>query len=154
MLWAKLIVFVLVTAVAMVVATIVAFVASQGLISHYRTGYSLSSPGALRVVLGTALYLTAVGVIGGMIGWFVRSTPGALVAHFALLLVLPVLFGNLFGAWGKDVAKILPSQAGAAFATTIPEPPHVSPWAGFFVLLAWVAVGIVAALISLRRRDA
>jgi ABC-2 type transport system permease protein len=153
-LWAKLLVFFVVTAVAMVVITIVAFLASQAFIGHYRTGYSLSDPGVLRVVLGTGLYLTLVGVIGGMLGWIVRSTPGALVSYFALMLVLPVLFGNVFGTWGKDIARFLPDQAGAAFATSIPESPHLSPWAGFLVLLSWVSVGIIVAALSLRRRDA
>ena len=89
-----------------------------------------------------------------MLGWIVRSTPGALVAYFALMLVFPVLFGNVLGTWGKDVAKFLPVQAGSDFATSIPESPHLSQGAGLLVLLAWVAAGIVAAVVSLRRRDA
>ncbi len=153
-LWAKLIVFVVVTAVAMITISIVAFLASQAFIGHYRTGFSLSDPGALRVVLGTGVYLTLVGVIGGMLGWIVRSTPGALVSYFALTLLFPVLFGNLLGAWGKHVAEFLPAQAGGAFATSIPESPHLSQWAGFFVLVAWVVVGIGVAAVSVRRRDA
>ena len=43
-LWAKLIVFVAVTAVAMIGISLVAFLAAQAFISHYRTGYSLSIP--------------------------------------------------------------------------------------------------------------
>ncbi len=153
-LWAKLAVFFGVTAAVMIPTCIVAFLASQALIGHYRTGFSLSDPGALRVVLGTGLYLTLVGVIGAMLGWIVRSTPGALVSYFALMLLFPVLFGNLLGTWGKDVAKFLPAQAGSAFATSTPDSPHLSEWAGFFVLLAWVVVGMLIAAVSLRRRDA
>lgn len=153
-LWAKLLVFVVVTAVAMIAICIVAFLASQAFIGHYRTGFSLSDPGALRVVLGTGVYLTLVGVIGGMLGWIVRSTPGALVSYFALMLLFPVLFGNLLGTWGKHVAEFLPVQAGGAFATSVPESPHLSEWPGFLVLLAWVVVGIGVAAVSLRRRDA
>lgn len=153
-LWAKLLVFTVVTAVAMIPTCIVAFLASQALIGHYRTGFSLSDPGALRVVLGTGAYLTLVGVIGGMLGWIVRSTPGALVSYFALMLLFPVLFGNLLRTWGKDVAEYLPVQAGSAFATSVPESPHLSAWAGLAVLLAWVVVGTAVAAVSLRRRDA
>ena len=153
-LWAKLMVFVAVVAAAIIPTCIVAFLASQALIGHYRTGFSLSDPGALRVVLGTGLFLTLVGVIGGMLGWVVRSTPGALVSYFALMLLFPILFGDLLGTWGKDVAEYLPGQAGAAFATSTPDSPHLSPWAGFAVLMAWVVVGVGAAAVSLRRRDA
>src|SRR6201995_4027866 len=68
-LWAKLVVFVTVTAASMVVVSVVAFLCAQALLSHYRAGYSLSDPGVLRVVLGTGIYPTLVGMIGGALGW-------------------------------------------------------------------------------------
>ena len=153
-LWAKLLVFFSVTLVTMTVISVITFLASQGLTSHYRAGFSLGDPGALRLTLATGLYLTLVGVIGAMIGWIVRSTPGALVTYFALLLVLPIVFGNFLGAWGKNIAEFLPGSAGAAFATSIPESPHLSAWAGLVVLLAWVAILAGVAAVTLRRRDA
>ncbi len=151
-LWAKLVVFVTVTAVSMIAVSIVAFVCAQALLSHYRTGFSLSDPGVLRVVIGTGIYLTLVGMIGGALGWIVRSTPGALVAYFAVILVLPILFGDALGNWGKEVAKFLPSQAGASFSTSIPDSPHysLSPWVGLLVLVGWVAVTLAIAAGVLR----
>jgi ABC-2 type transport system permease protein len=155
-LWAKLVVFMTVTASAMIVVCILAFLAAQGLISHYRTGYSLGDPGALRIVVGTGIYLTLIGVIGAMIGWIVRSTPGSLVAYIAVILVLPVLFGNVLGTWGKDIAEYLPSDAGGSFIRSIPgaDGPALSPWVGLLVLLAWVVAGIALVAVQLRRRDA
>jgi len=154
-LWAKLVVFVTVTAVSMITVSIVAFVCAQALLSHYRTGFSLSDPGVLRVVIGTGIYLTLVGMIGGALGWIVRSTPGALVAYFAVVLVLPVLFGEALGNWGKEVAQFLPSQAGASFSTSIPESSYsLSPWVGLLVLVGWVAAALAIAAGVLRRRDA
>jgi ABC-2 type transport system permease protein len=155
-LWAKLVVFVTVTAASMIPVSIVAFVCAQALLSHYRPGYSLSEPGVLRVVIGTGVYLTLIGMIGGALGWIVRSTPGALVAYFAVVLVLPVLFGDALGNWGKEVAQFLPSQAGASFSTSIPETPaySLSPWVGLLVLAGWVAVALAVAAGVLRRRDA
>ncbi|MDP9093838.1 MAG: ABC transporter permease subunit [Actinomycetota bacterium] len=152
-LWSKLAVFAAVAALAMTAITVVTFVSAQALIGHYRTGYSLSDSGVWRIVLGTGLYLTLVGVLGGMIGWLVRSTPGALVTFFGLFLVLPV-FGSIFGSVGKDVAQFLPSKAGAAFISSNPESPSLSAGAGLLVLVAWVAAGIILAAVSLRRRDA
>ena len=107
-LWAKLVVFLSVTAVSMVGISVVSFTAAQGLLSRYRTGYSLGDPGVLRVVIGTGIYLTMLGVLGAVIGWIVRSTPGSLVAYIALVLVLPAIFGNVLGNWGKHVAQYLP----------------------------------------------
>lgn len=152
-LWAKLVVFFAVTAAAITSITVITFLGSQALIGHYRTGFSLSDPGVWRIVLGTGLYMTLVGVIGGMIGWIVRSTPGSLVSYFALVLVLPV-FGSLFGSSGTHVAQFLPSEAGAAFITSTPASPHLAPGAGVLVLGAWVAAGVILATASLRRRDA
>jgi ABC-2 type transport system permease protein len=153
-LWAKLVVFVTVTAVTMIASCLIGFICSQALISHYRIGYSLGDPGVLRVVIGTGVYLTLIGVIGAALGWIVRSTPGSLVAYIAVILVLPVLFGNVLGTWGKHVAEYMPSQAGASFINTIPEPPNLAPWTGLVVLAAWTVVAVGVAAVGLRRRDA
>ncbi|WUH92277.1 ABC transporter permease [Streptomyces sp. NBC_00433] len=151
-LWAKLTVFFVVAAMVMTTTTIATFIVSQAVIGQYRTGFSLSDPGVWRVVLGTALYMVLAGVIGGMIGWIVRSTPGALVSYFALVFVLPVL--DLFGSAGRHVAQFLPSQAGAAFIVTEPDSPHLSPGVGALVLCAWTGAAIVVGATSLRLRDA
>ena len=151
---AKTLVFLAVTAISMVLVSVAAFLAGQALIAHYRPGFSLGDAGALRVVLGTGLYLTLVGLIGGAIGWIVRSTPGSLVAYFAVILVVPVLFGSVLGAWGKDVAQFLPSTAGASVASSIREPYTLAPWTGLAVLALWAAALIGIAAVQLRRRDA
>ena len=152
--WAKLVVFVSVTLVSMVSICLLAFLAAQALINQYRPGYSLGDAHVLRVVIGTGVYLTLVGVIAAMLGWIVRSTPGALVAYIAVILVLPVLFGSVLGTWGKDVAEFMPSTAGASFVRSIRESHTLSPWTGLGVLAAWAVVGVVVASVQLRRRDA
>jgi ABC-2 type transport system permease protein len=152
--WAKLIVFVAVTLVTMTVICLVSFVASQALISRYRVGYSLVDPGALRVVLGTAVYLTLVGVIGAGIGWIVRSTPGAIVSYLAVVLVIPVLVGNALGRPGRHVAQYLPSSGGSSFISSIRDTPSLAPWPGLFVLAGWAVMFLVVAIVTLRRRDA
>jgi ABC-type transport system involved in multi-copper enzyme maturation permease subunit len=153
-LWAKLVVFVAVTAVTMVLACLVAFVAAQAVISNYRTGYSLGDPTVLRIVIGTGIYLTLIGVIGAALGWIVRSTPGALVAYVAVILVLPILFSTVLGTWGKDLAEFMPTVAGGSFVRSIAEPKTLSPWTGLAVLVAWAVVGVAVAAVELRRRDA
>ena len=98
--------------IAMIAASVVGFLVAQAFLSGYRPTYSLSDPDVLRVVVGTGVYLTLVGLLGGAIGWIVRSTPGALVALFALILVLPVLLLLFHGAWGTHVGAWLPTGAG------------------------------------------
>jgi hypothetical protein len=151
---AKLVVFTVVVGVSMIVASVVAFVIAQAYLGHYRTGYSLGDPGALRVAIGTGVYLTLVGLIGAAAGWIVRSTPGALVAYIATILVLPVLFGNVLGTWGRDVAQFFPGEAGGSFVSIVSDSPSLSPWTGLGVMVAWVVVGLGVAAVLLRRRDA
>jgi ABC-2 type transport system permease protein len=153
-LWAKLVVFTVVVGVSMVAASVAAFVVAQAYLSHYRTGFSLGDPGALRVAVGTGVYLTLVGLIGAAIGWIVRSTLGALVTYIALMLVLPVLFGTVLGTWGKDVAQFFPGEAGGSFVSIVRDFPSLSPWLGLGVMIGWVVVGVGAAAVQLRRRDA
>jgi ABC-type transport system involved in multi-copper enzyme maturation permease subunit len=152
-LWAKLTVLLAVTASLLIPVSVLAFLSAQGLLSRYRTGYSLADPDVLRVVLGTGIYLTLVGLIGMALGWIVRSTPGALVAYVAAVLVLPAIFGNVLGTWGKHVAEYMPSSAGASFSTSLHEPPSLAPWPGLAIMVGWVVALFVVAAISLRRRD-
>ena len=154
-LWAKLIVFVTVTAVTMIPVSVVAFLAAQGLLSNFRPGFSLGDPGVLRVVVGTGVYLVLLGVIGAALGWILRSTPGGLVSYVAVILIIPVLFGDALGNWGRHIAQYLPSNAGQSFSTSIPEgTPSLSPWIGLLVMAVWAVIAVAVALVVLRRRDA
>jgi ABC-type transport system involved in multi-copper enzyme maturation permease subunit len=152
-LWGKLLVFTVWVAITMVAMSLLAFLLGEAIIGHYRTGFSLASPGALRVAVGTGIYLTLIGIIGSALGWIVRSTPGALVSYLAVILVIPVLFGNVLGHWGKNIAEYLPSSAGAAFINTIPDQPSVAPWTGLGVMALWTVLFLVVAAVRLARSD-
>ena len=149
----KTIVFGTVTSITIIPACVIAFLSGQAIISHSRTGYSLGDPGVLRLVLGTGLYLVCIGLIGAACGWLVRNTPGALVTYFAIILVLPGIFGNVLGNWGKDIAQYFPSEAGRSFVSNLHVPYTLSTWTGFTVLIGWVVFGLALSGLSLRARD-
>jgi uncharacterized integral membrane protein len=151
---AKLVVFVIITATAMIAASLVAFLAAQAFISHYRHGFSLGDPGVLRVVIGTGVFLTLLGMFGAGLGWIIRNTPGALVTYFALLVALPVVFASFLGGWGKTVAEYFPIYAGGSFVQTLRDPNTVAPWTGLLVVVLWVVVTLTIGAVVLRRRDA
>jgi ABC-2 type transport system permease protein len=65
---------------SMIAASIVAFLVAQAVLSGHRPTFSLADGSTLRMVVGTGVYLTLVGLIGSVLAWIVRSTPGALVA--------------------------------------------------------------------------
>ena len=151
---AKLLVFSVVVATVMAAASVAAFLLAQAFLSGYRPTYSLADADVLRVVIGTGVYLTLIGLLGGAIGWIVRSTPGALVSLFAVVLVLPVLLLLFHGAWAQHVGAWLPSGAGAAFSTSLHTPGELAPWTGLAVMVGWVAVAYGCAAVLLHRRDA
>jgi ABC-type transport system involved in multi-copper enzyme maturation permease subunit len=151
---AKVIVFFGVVATAMVAASVAAFLVAQAFLSGYRPTYPLSDPDVLRVVVGTGVYLTLIGLLGGALGWIVRSTPGALVALFGVILVLPVLLLLFNGSWAEHVRAWLPTGAGASFSTSLRMPGALAPWPGLVVMVGWVVMAHVVAAVLLRRRDA
>lgn len=151
---AKMTVFTGVVATTMIAASVAAFVSAQALLAQYRPGFSLADPDVLRYVIGTAVYLTLIGLLGGAIGWLVRSTPGALVTFFALILVIPVLVGGVLGTIGQQINQWLPSEAGASWIQTLHPEHSLSPWVGLAVLIAWVVGATGLAAVQLKRRDA
>ena len=60
---AKVVVFGTVALVPMVFASVVAFLGGEAVLSHYGMGFSLGDPTALRVALGTGVYLTLTGLL-------------------------------------------------------------------------------------------
>lgn len=65
-----------------------------------------------------------------------------------------MLTSTVLGTAGQRIAAYLPVGAGAAFATSTPDPYSLSPWVGAGVLIAWGAVLTAVAAVQLRRRDA
>lgn len=137
----------------MTIATVVSFFSSQALLGHYHHGWSLSDPTGVRVVFGTAIYLTLVALLGSAFGWIVRSTPGGISSLVGVQLVLPVLLG-LFGTVGRNVVQFLPGAAGESFAVSLHAPNTLTPGAGLAVQMAWVLGALFIAALLLRRRDA
>lgn len=150
----KSLVFTIVVGVAMTLSSVAAFLVAQAELSGYRATFSLADGSTLRVVLGTGVYLTLVGLLGSALAWIIRSTPGALVATYGVILVAPILFELVFPSWGDYIAAYLPTGAGQSFSTTLAQPHSLPPWAGLGLMIGWVAVALVTAGVLLRRKDA
>ncbi len=154
-LWAKALVFAAVTFVSMLVSALVSFVAVQAIVKQHHVQSSLSSPNALRVVLGVALFLTVLAVMTVGIGGLIRNTAGGIAAFVGLLFVLPGVIAILPSSISDSVSPYLPLNAGTTVATdTFDNPHHLSTWGGFAVFCAYAAIALIAAAITLKRRDA
>src|SRR5579862_4086815 len=115
-LWGKLSVFAPVTFALTLAASFAAFLGGQALLGSH--GVPLSTPGALRAVVGVALYLTVLSVLALAIGFIVRNTAGAITALFSLLIVVPAVAAALPNSWQANIVPYLPSSAGQAVYMT------------------------------------
>jgi ABC-2 type transport system permease protein len=157
-LWAKAGVFWLVTLLVSVPAMLVAFFSSQAILrGHSINGHdialSFSDPGVARAVLGGALYLSLVGVLGIGLGTILRSTAGGISAIAGLLFVLPPLMNVLPSSWNNAISPYLPSNAGQAILSVSPNVTSLAPWTGLGLFAGYTAATIAVAAILLRRRD-
>jgi ABC-2 type transport system permease protein len=153
-LWGKAIVFALTTLGLCVPATVAAFLVGQSVLAAERLDVSLGDPGMVRAVLGSALYLAAVGLLGLGLGALLRSTAGAVAVLFGLLFGPQLLAGLMPAAWSDRVYPYLPVPAGVAVTSVRPDPASLAPWTGFGLFCLYVAVVLALAAWQLRRRDA
>ena len=153
----KATVFALVTFVVAALTAFATFFASQAILNRgtLNLGVSITSPHALRIVIGAALYLTVCSLLGVALGALLRSTAAAVTALAGLLFILPILMNFLPVSWHRDaIAQWLPSNAGIQIIEKTTQPLQLSPWVGLAVLAGWVVLAFAAALVLLRRRDA
>lgn len=153
-LWAKVAVFAVLAFIVATGGAFAAFLGGQAFLSSRDINTTLAAPGVFRAVIGTGLYLTVVGLLGVALGWIIRHSAGAIGTLFGLLLVVPVLALALPESWATHINPYLPSNAGQALMATRLEPGWLTPWTGFAVFCAYLAVGVVASAVLLRRRDA
>jgi ABC-2 type transport system permease protein len=153
-LWAKAAVFAAVTLVLMVPTVLGAFLIGQSILTSKHLQTNLSNPGVLRAVIGAALFLTVVGLLGIGLGALLRNTAGGISTLFGLLFVLPIIVRFLPSSWSDPINKYLPSNAGEAITHVHPDPTLLAPWTGFGLFFGYAAVILIAAAISLRMRDA
>lgn len=115
---------------------------------------TLGDDDVLRQVLGMAVYLVAIAVIGAGLGLLLRSVAGGIGAIVAGVLILPQLAGGLLPDSWDGLLQFLPSSAASAFTTVTGSGDMVlSPSAGAAVLLAWVAVVLAGAAAAISKRD-
>jgi hypothetical protein len=150
---AKATVFGAVALVAMTLAALGGFLAAQIFLGPEGRGSSLTDDGVLGAIAGTGVYLTAAGLLGGALGWILRSTASALAALLGTLMILPLLV-PLLGSVGDTIVKYLPSEAGAVLSSSVTQPDLLAPGAALAVLGAWVVAALAVGLAVVKRRDA
>jgi ABC-2 type transport system permease protein len=155
MLWGKLAVFAAAVFVTMLAASVTAFLIGQALLSGHLPTATLSTAGALRSVIGAALYLTVAGVTAVALGALLRNTAAAITTFVAVFFVIPPMTNLLPASWTDHFAQYLPSNAGSvlidgAFGVAHP----LSPLTGFAVMTSYAIALIGLAAWRLHHADA
>jgi ABC-2 type transport system permease protein len=151
-LWAKAIVYGLVTLALMVPASLAAFAAGEAIFARHHIDIAFSHPGVARAVVGAGLYLTVVGLFGLGLGAIVRNTAGGIATFAGIMFVLPPLMNVLPTSWNNAASPYLPLAAGQSIMSITPG-NHLSPWGGFAVFCGYAAAAIALAAVLLVRRD-
>jgi len=154
-LWAKLAVHAVVSFALMVPSVLIAFFASQAILSgHHILQISFGVPGVARSLLGGALYVTLVGIFALGIGAILRNTAGGIAAFAGIFFVIPPLMNILPASWNDAISKYLPSEAGRQLFSLHQGAHSLSPLWGGLLLLGYCAVTVAVAAVLLVRRDA
>jgi ABC-2 type transport system permease protein len=150
-LWGKVGVFALVSIVVCLPATVTAFLVGQSILSAEHLDISIGQPGAVRAVVGSALYLAGVGLIGLALGGLLRSTAGSVAALFGLLFAPQIVVGFLPGSWSDHIYGYLPVPAGVAITAVRTDPTSLAPWTGFGVFCLYTAILLALAAWRMRK---
>jgi hypothetical protein len=152
-LWAKTAVFGVVTFLLVLPSVLIAFFASQAILSrHHILQISFSHPGVARSVIGGAVYVLLVGVFALGIGAIIRNTAGGIATFAGIFFVLPPLMNVLPASWNHAISKYLPSEAGRQIFSLTHDSSSLSPlWGGLLFAGYCAAVLALAAVLLVRR---
>jgi len=153
-LWAKTAVFAVVAFLLMLPPVVIAFFASQTILSrHHILQISFSHPGVARSVIGGAVYLMLVGIFALAIGAIVRNTAGGIATFAGIFFVIPPLMLILPASWNHAVSKYLPSEAGRQMFSLSHDANSLAPGPGAVLFTGYCALALVVAAVVLVRRD-
>ena len=153
MLWAKVAVFGSLVGLISIVTCFASFFVGQALLTSAHN-VTITSPGALRMVLGAALYLTVAGIIGMAIGALLRNTAGGISAFVAIFFVIPPILELLPQSWRDAFTQYLAARAGEAIWTVPRDGSKIlSAGPGFALFCGYAVVLVGLAAVQLRRRD-
>jgi ABC-type transport system involved in multi-copper enzyme maturation permease subunit len=153
-LWAKALVFAAVTFVISLPSVLIAFLIGQSILSGKHIEVSLTHPGVLRALIGAALFLAVMGLLGLGLGAIIRTTAGGISALVVIVFIVPpILELALPESAYNTVSAYLPLSAGGAVWTISPAAHTLAPWTGFAVFCAYAVVALLVGGVLLRRRD-
>ncbi|MEU1889885.1 ABC transporter permease [Streptomyces pristinaespiralis] len=153
---AKVCVVAAVVTVFGVIVAVASFASTQAILSTKGAGVSLDHPGAVRVIVASALLAPVAALVGAALGTLIRHGAGAVVANVVLLLLLPVVLDD-GRHWSAVLAHTMPYEAWLRLVD-IPYggPGIVHPWSAggaWTVYVVWALAAAAVAVTAVHRRD-
>jgi len=152
-LWSKAAVYGVVALALALVGVFVVFLSDSRIVSNTKAAMTISDPGVVRSLIGAAVYLALIGVIGVALGALLRSVAGAISVLVASLLLVPGLLSLLPTSWNHAIQPYLPSEAGQSMFALHQDPYTLSPGWGFVVFAGWTALALLGGAWRLARSD-
>lgn len=153
---AKALVLTAVTTVFGALVALASFASTQAILSGRNASVSLDHPGALRVVVASALLAPVAALAGLALGTLIRHTGGSVVACVVVLLLLPMVLSDR-----RHLTAVL--QHTLPFSAwdrlSVSDLHHASepyPWttAGAWTVYAlWALLAGVVTVVAVHRRD-
>jgi hypothetical protein len=154
MMTAKLVVFAVASVVIGEIIAFVSFLIGQLLIEGQAPSASLHDHLVLRVVIGSGLYLTLIGIMGGAFAVILRHAAAGIAVAVAMLFILPGVAFALPTSWSQPIEEYWPTNAGQEVTMMHHGAHHLAAWTGFGEMALFVAVVLAVGLFLLERRDA
>ncbi|UYQ65175.1 ABC transporter permease [Streptomyces peucetius] len=132
------------------------FASTQAILSTKDAGVSLDHPGALRVIVASALLAPVAALVGAALGSLIRHGAGAVVGSVVLLLLLPLVLSD-DRHWSAVLAHALPYEAWLRLVD-IPYggPGVLHPWSvggAWTVYAVWALMSAAVTVTAVHRRD-
>jgi ABC-type transport system involved in multi-copper enzyme maturation permease subunit len=155
---AKAAVFGAVALVVSLVTSFIAFFVGQAIL-HGTVHATLSQPHVLRAIVGSALFVTVVGLIAFGVGAIIRHSAGAITTVIGMMFIIPIIVQVLPQTWRYDLIRFLPDSAGRVISITVMpsggEVYHMwSAWPQFAVTAVYAVVLLAIGAYLFRKRDA
>ena len=131
-----------------------AFTASVAGYAAARPVLTLPVDDGLETLSTVAGVLAAETLLAVGLGFLLRSTAGALVSVFLLLLVLPGLLPQLGYAWLTDLADLLPGTGALFLLSGEPEDRGLTNVSSAITVAVWAASALLLGWLRLARDDA
>jgi ABC-type transport system involved in multi-copper enzyme maturation permease subunit len=118
---------------------------------------SLGSPGALRAVVMTGLFITLLALMSFGFGLICRSTAAAIASFVGVVFVLPLV---MQGISAPDLRYVPTNILTKSIMATVhgpvgPGAPHpLSPTAGLLLMAGYAAITLAAGTVLFLKRDA